>query len=139
MNLISPTSTDGITNRAVRAWLRIEALAILVLAVVLYRTIGAPWWMFFALLLAPDLSLLAFLINPAVGSRVYNTVHSYALPVALAIGVFLTHHSALLPYALIWTTHVAMDRALGYGLKYPEAFGRTHLGLLGKHAPQLVK
>ena len=134
MNPIAPTSTGGITYGSVRTWLRIESLAILFLSVVLYRETGAPWWLFFALLLAPDLSLLAFLIKPAVGSRAYNTVHSYALPVALAIAAFLTHHSAILPYALIWTTHVAMDRALGYGLKYPEAFGRTHLGLLGKHA-----
>jgi hypothetical protein len=131
MNPISPTSTDGVTNRAVRAWLRIESLAILILSLVLYRATGAPWWLFFALLLVPDLSLFSFLVNPAIGSRVYNTVHSYALPVVLAVTAFLTHHAEALPYALIWATHLAMDRALGYGLKYPEAFGRTHLGVLG--------
>jgi hypothetical protein len=132
MNLIDPKSNDGIVNRSVRTWLRLEAFAVLVLALVLYRVTAAPWWLFFALLLMPDLSLLAFLFNPAIGSRVYNTVHSYALPIALAAVVFITSHKAALPYLLIWTAHVAMDRVLGYGLKYPEAFGRTHLGLLGK-------
>ena len=29
--------------------------------------------------------------------------------------------------ALIWLGHIGMDHALGYGLKYPTAFGDTHL------------
>jgi hypothetical protein len=29
--------------------------------------------------------------------------------------------------ALIWLGHIGMDRALGYGLKYPTAFKDTHL------------
>jgi hypothetical protein len=38
--------------------------------------------------------------------------------------------------ALIWTAHIGMDRALGFGLKYPTAFGNTHLGIVGKsHLP----
>ena len=36
-----------------------------------------------------------------------------------------------LPIAFIWTAHIGMDRALGYGLKYPSAFGDTHLGRVG--------
>jgi hypothetical protein len=35
--------------------------------------------------------------------------------------------------------HVGMDRAVGYGLKYPTAFGRTHLGVVGrKPGPAMV-
>jgi hypothetical protein len=34
---------------------------------------------------------------------------------------------AAFAYVLIWTAHIAMDRALGYGLKYPTAFKSTHL------------
>jgi hypothetical protein len=33
---------------------------------------------------------------------------------------------------LIWTSHVGMDRALGYGLKLPSGFQDTHLGRIGK-------
>ena len=33
--------------------------------------------------------------------------------------------------ALIWTAHIGIDRALGYGLKYATAFGDTHLGQKG--------
>jgi hypothetical protein len=28
--------------------------------------------------------------------------------------------------------HIGIDRALGYGLKYAEGFGFTHLGRIGK-------
>jgi Domain of unknown function (DUF4260) len=29
--------------------------------------------------------------------------------------------------AAIWIAHIAFDRLLGFGLKYPEAFKPTHL------------
>jgi hypothetical protein len=34
--------------------------------------------------------------------------------------------------ALIWAAHVGFDRMLGYGLKYPTAFGDTHMGRIGR-------
>jgi hypothetical protein len=40
----------------------------------------------------------------------------------------------LLPVALIWANHIGVDRLLGYGLKYAEGFGWTHLGRQGKQA-----
>ncbi len=36
------------------------------------------------------------------------------------------------PIALIWAAHIGFDRLVGYGLKYSEAFGATHLGWKGK-------
>jgi hypothetical protein len=36
--------------------------------------------------------------------------------------------------ALIWLAHIGFDRALAYGLKYPVAFGDTHLGRIGRPA-----
>jgi hypothetical protein len=33
--------------------------------------------------------------------------------------------------AMIWLAHVGIDRALGYGLKYGDAFNATHLGRIG--------
>jgi len=32
-----------------------------------------------------------------------------------------------LPVALIWIAHIAIDRAIGYGLKYGERFKSAHL------------
>jgi hypothetical protein len=40
----------------------------------------------------------------------------------------LTGSQLLLSAALIWLAHIGMDRALGYGLKYPTTFKDTHLG-----------
>jgi hypothetical protein len=39
-----------------------------------------------------------------------------------------------LPIALIWANHIGVDRLMGYGLKYSDGFGWTHLGRLGKRA-----
>ena len=86
--------------------------------------------MFFGLLLVPDLSMLPYLINPRVGGAVYNVFHSYFSPLAVAAVAIAFYRAGLLPYILIWTAHIGMDRLLGYGLKYSTAFGRTHLGTL---------
>ncbi len=87
---------------------------------------------FAALFLVPDLSMLAYFAGRRIGAVSYNLAHSYILPIALAAaGVVLSRHGLLAP-ALIWIAHIGFDRMLGYGLKYPTAFGHTHLGLVGK-------
>jgi hypothetical protein len=48
-------------------------------------------------------------------------------PVALgAVGVIADADLAS-QIALIWLTHIGIDRALGYGLKYPSGFKDTHV------------
>ena len=37
-----------------------------------------------------------------------------------------------LAVGLIWIAHIAFDRMLGLGLKYPEGFRFTHLGPVGR-------
>jgi hypothetical protein len=117
-------------------WLRLEGLAVAALSGYLYSRTAAPWWLFAALWLAPDLSMTGYLAGPRVGARCYNVVHSYALPGALAFVALALHRDTLLPFALIWLNHIGVDRLLGYGLKYPTAFGDTHLGQLGKPKPE---
>jgi hypothetical protein len=39
-----------------------------------------------------------------------------------------------LSIAIIWLAHIGFDRALGYGLKYSDGFGFTHLGRIGRDA-----
>jgi hypothetical protein len=112
--------------------LRFEGLAVAVLTAVLYARTGASWWLFAALWLVPDLSMLGYLAGLFMGARVYNAVHSYATPITLAVMALLLNAHGLLPFALIWVNHIAVDHVLGYGLKYPTAFGRTHLGGTGK-------
>jgi hypothetical protein len=112
--------------------LRLEGLAVAAVTAVLYSRTGASWWLFAALWLVPDISMLAYLHSPCWGARVYNAVHAYLAPAALALSALLLHAHGLLPFALIWANHIGVDRLLGYGLKYADGFGWTHLGRAGK-------
>ncbi len=112
--------------------LRVEGAAILGAALFLYERYGDAWWVFAVLLLAPDVSAIGYLAGPQVGAYTYNAVHIELGPLALiAIGI-ATDHPMLYAVGLIWIAHIGMDRVLGFGLKYPTAFGETHLGRLGR-------
>ena len=113
--------------------LRLEGLAVAVVAAMAYAHVGASWWLFAGLWLVPDLSMLGYLRSPCFGARIYNAVHSYVVPAALGVSALLLHVHTLVPVALIWVNHIGVDRVLGYGLKYADGFGFTHLGTLGKH------
>jgi hypothetical protein len=113
--------------------LRLEGLVVALLTATLYARTGSSWWLFAALWIAPDLSMLGYLSSPCRGARIYNAFHSYLLPGILALVALFTHaQGPLLPIALIWANHIGIDRTLGYGLKYAEGFGFTHLGQIGK-------
>jgi Domain of unknown function (DUF4260) len=129
---ISPETASFAVRGSVLTYLRLEGLAAAVLAAVLYAHLGASWWLFAALWLVPDLSMLGYLAGSCWGARIYNVVHSYVLPVALGLSALLVNAHALLPFALIWANHIGVDRLMGYGLKYSNGFGWTHLGKLGK-------
>jgi Domain of unknown function (DUF4260) len=122
----------GLVTAPVRNILRLEGLAVAALSAVLYARTGASWWLFAALWLAPDLSMVGYLYRPCWGARIYNAIHSYLAPSTLALMALLLRKEALLPFALIWINHIGVDRLLGYGLKYPDGFKWTHLGRLGK-------
>jgi hypothetical protein len=112
--------------------LRLEGFAVFIITLAAYWFEHYSWPLFAALILAPDLAMLGYLAGPRAGARTYNLVHTYLAPLALvAIG-----HFAGMPLAvatgLIFIAHIGMDRALGFGLKYPDSFGDTHLGRGGR-------
>lgn len=107
--------------------LRLEGLTILCAAVVLYYQLGYSWLLFAILLLAPDLAMLPYLLNPRWGAWSYNAVHTYFVPLAVAVAAYLWAMPTLLAVALIWLAHIGMDRTVGYGLKYADNFKHTHL------------
>lgn len=108
--------------------LRVEGLALLLLALLLYRELGASWWLFLALILLPDLGIAAYLAGPRIGAIVYNALHTTLLPAALFGAGFVTERGAAMAIALIWAAHIGMDRVLGFGLKYAgAAFRDSHL------------
>lgn len=107
--------------------LRIEGVAVFALSLYLYRETGATWWRFLALFLFPDLFMAGYLVSVRAGAQLYNLVHTYVLPLALAGAAIYLHRLGPLSFALIWIAHIGADRALGYGLKYPTFFKDTHL------------
>lgn len=122
--------TEGFVTGQPRAWLRAEGLLILAVAAILYARSDASWATFAILFFAPDLSFLAYLGGAKVGAALYNTVHSYVPPLAAILTLLLLHEPVALP--LIWLAHIGVDRALGYGLKYPSGFQDTHMGRIGR-------
>jgi hypothetical protein len=118
---------------------RIESGAIgvfaLASAIVLYP---AWWWLVLAAFILFDLSALGYLRSPAAGASSYNAVHNYAWP-AIAAMIAVASSTVAPPLSMwcglvacSWAFHVAADRALGYGIKLPDAFSHTHLGWTGR-------
>jgi hypothetical protein len=112
--------------------LKLEELFLFGISLWLFSRLDYPWWLYALLFLAPDLSMLGYLGGPRVGAVVYNFVHHKALSIGIyAFGLALTN--PVLQFAgLILFGHSSLDRVLGYGLKYPDAFQNTHLGKVGK-------
>jgi hypothetical protein len=115
------------TDRLPRALLHAEGLAVAAAAIILYFHLGYPWWLLVVLALAPDLSMLGYVAGPVVGARVYDLAHTYVLPVLLAVVGVLADSEVAVQVGLIWVTHIGVDRAIGYGLKYRTGFKDTHL------------
>ena len=114
-------------DRVPRVLLHAEGVAIAGAAVALYFHAGYPWWLLLVLILAPDLSMVGFAAGPAVGTAAYNAMHTYALPVVLAAVGVIVDADVAVQLGLIWLAHIGVDRAIGYGLKYPGGFKETHL------------
>jgi hypothetical protein len=117
----------AVPDGSVRALLRLEGAAAAVAGLTGYVILADGWLLLFICALAPDLSMLAYLRSPRLGSRIYNLVHSYVGPAVLA-GIGLWDAPGLLPIVCVWLAHIGADRALGFGLKSADSFERTHLG-----------
>lgn len=111
---------------------RLEWAAVVLVAIVLYTQSSVSWWLFALLILAPDLSMLGYLAGPRVGAVAYNALHILIVPLLLALGGYVLGKSMATAIALIWIIHIAIDRALGYGLKLSSGFQDTHLGRIGR-------
>jgi len=119
-----------------RLLLRLEGLTLFVGAIVAFSMTEQPWWLFALLILAPDLSIAGYLAGSRIGALIYNAAHVTLGPIVLTVAGLLSGDLPVLGIAMIWLAHVGIDRALGYGLKYGNGFGFTHLGRIGRSAPQ---
>jgi hypothetical protein len=115
-----------------RRLLRAEGALVLLAAVALYGRTGLPWWLLAVLVLVPDIGMAGYARGSRTGAWTYNLLHTEVLPILIGlIGVWVSS-AATTGIALIWLAHIGLDRALGYGLKYPVAFQATHLGRIGE-------
>ncbi len=112
---------------SISRWLRVEHAALLALVVVIYGRVSGDWLAFALLLLLPDISMIGYVRGSTLGSVTYNAGHMLAAALAvIALGA-VTANLPVLQIGLIWAAHILLDRALGYGLKYPTHFKDTHL------------
>ncbi|WP_353643394.1 DUF4260 domain-containing protein [Mesorhizobium sp. WSM2239] len=100
-----------------------------------YSLSGGSWPLFFLLILAPDLSMLGYLAGPRIGAYAYNLFHTLIMPLCLLAFGFLAGQDLAMQISAIWLAHIAIDRALGYGLKFSTGFQDTHLGRIGRDKP----
>lgn len=119
------------------AWPRLAytglAAALIVAVTALVRAHGGGG-LALTLALAPDVT---FVYGAAPGLakgqlhpravRLYNAAHSFPGPLLLALAGALGWFGMSVPWmvaALAWAAHIAVDRALGVGLRGPEGFQR---------------
>jgi hypothetical protein len=110
--------------------LRLEAGIVLAAAIVFFaRVEHGSWWACAVFFLALDLSLPGYAAKqrPPMAAALYSAAHTYLLPMLLACSSWWINACAGEVAAAIWIAHIASDRLLGVGLKYPEAFKPTHL------------
>lgn len=107
--------------------LRGEGLALLFASVGAYLALGGHWGYLLLGFLA-DATLGGYLLGPRVGAALYNVAHSTLIPLGLIALGWSGSQPLLALVGLVMLAHIGLDRAAGYGLKYPDAFKHTHLG-----------
>ena len=114
--------------------IKLEEAAMFLLSIILLSRLPFAWYWWLIWILAPDLSMVAYLGGNRIGAFGYNLVHHKGVAIVIyAIGLF-TYHPVLEFAGMILFGHSCMDRAMGYGLKYITGFSDTHLGRIGKAA-----
>jgi len=120
------------TTPWVRRWLRAEGVIAFAWGVVIWVLLNQPLPLLLVALLLPDLSMLGYLRGPHAGAILYNIVHNWATAGLVLLIALVAQSGPLILVGAVLLGHVGIDRALGYGLKYPTAFQDTHLGRIGR-------
>jgi hypothetical protein len=128
--MIASVRTDP---RALRRATSGALAALLLIAAVAGAAIhGSGWWLLAAFAIAPDIALFfGFGSNLEKGRlhpravRLYNALHSFWGPALLAAAAAAVLPSGYFIGALAWAFHVALDRAVGYGMRTRDGFQRS--------------
>lgn len=110
--------------------IKLEESGMFLLSIWLFALTDFPWWYYLAFLLAPDISMLGYVINNKAGALSYNFFHHKGTAIVVYIlGIYF--NQPWVEFAgIIMFGHSSMDRILGYGLKYADHFKHTNLGWL---------
>jgi len=109
-------------------YLRFEEASLFILGIYFFNFLYYPWWVFVVLLFIPDISMVGYLVNNEIGAKLYNFFHSRLLAVLIMFFGWYANSHLISLVGIILFSHIAMDRMLNFGLKYPDSFKHTHLG-----------
>lgn len=107
--------------------IQLEEFTVFLGCIYLFSRLNFRWWWFPVLLLVPDLSMIGYFINPAVGAILYNIVHFKGTGVAIGLLGLARGDRKLMLVGIMLFAHASMDRAIGTGLKYFDGFWHTSL------------
>lgn len=111
--------------------IKVEEAAQFALSIFLFTQLPFALWVYPALLLVPDVSMIGYVMNPKIGAFFYNLFHHKAVAIVIGLLGFYLGNDFILLAGIILFGHSAMDRMFGYGLKFNTGFGDTHLGEIG--------
>ena len=110
--------------------IKIEEAAQFMLSIVFYNQLDMAWWWYLVFFLAPDLSMLGYLVNTKVGAWCYNLAHHKAVAIGFWIAGYYLANDSLIFTGILLFGHSSFDRLFGYGLKYEDDFKHTNFGWL---------
>lgn len=133
---LRPVETIGGLNfktsaTTMKTLIKLEELAQFALGIFLFSQLPYQWWLFPALLFAPDIGMLSYVFSNKLGAFTYNLFHHKGIGIAFIILGMLYFGNVFTLIGVILFSHSAMDRIIGYGLKYSDSFHHTHLGMIG--------
>ncbi|MFD2100687.1 DUF4260 domain-containing protein [Flagellimonas iocasae] len=113
--------------------LKLEEWMMFGLGIYLFSLLDYAWWWFLVLILTPDIGMLGYLFDNKIGAISYNIFHHKGLALLIyGMGIYFSIPLCQL-IGIVLFSHSAMDRAMGYGLKYDKGFKFTHLGEIGNN------
>ncbi|HQW71323.1 MAG: DUF4260 domain-containing protein [Saprospiraceae bacterium] len=116
-----------------KSLLKLEEFALLIcFSGIYFYYLEGSWSLFLLLFFVPDVSFLAYLVNPAIGAFFYNIMHHKGLIMLFLIIGHYFKIATMVDVSIIFLAHSCFDRLFGYGLKYLDSFEHTHLGWIGK-------
>jgi hypothetical protein len=111
--------------------LKLEEAAMFGFSIYALSLFHVSWWVYLLLLIGPDISFVGYMAGNKVGAVCYNLFHHKGIAVAVFATGFILGDEWMQIIGIILFGHSSMDRMFGYGLKLPDGFKHTHLGIIG--------